>query len=250
MPLWRGCSSPHDMCLLDHVPTLITSYRSSSCSSGNCWHWVFTGFDFLLAFITSFLPPSLPGFPSFSDAQTFGTQGCWHTFCTPSCCALLLEVNTTKWHFEELLEISWEQIMDRKCQFFLLPHLLVSYQLQVWVSTKLPKANGSQAVDPSPLSSQQNVASDPLHLSTSGSTLKTLNLKASWESWNKSQSPGELLWKGIHFNTLNNLPPGLILSQMNPGCIGFPAESVSACERCSPQRGINQQECFQEWGPR
>lgn len=115
MPLWRGCSSPYGMCFLDHVPTLITSYRSSSCSSGNCWHWVFTGFDFLLAFITSFLPPSLPGFPSFSDAQTFGTQGRRHTFCTPSCRALLLEVNTTKRHFEEFLKISWEQIMDRKC---------------------------------------------------------------------------------------------------------------------------------------
>lgn len=114
MPLWRRHSGPHDMRFLDHVPTLITSYRSSSCSSGNCWHWGFTAFDFLLAFITSFLPPSLPGFPSFSDAQTFGTQACWHTFCTPSYRALLLEVNTTKCHFEELLEISWEPIMDRK----------------------------------------------------------------------------------------------------------------------------------------
>lgn len=62
-PLWRGCSPCTDRCLLAHDPTLLVSYRFSSCSFGNCWRWIF-----ILASIfcwPSLLPSSLPGFQTF-----------------------------------------------------------------------------------------------------------------------------------------------------------------------------------------
>ena len=188
-PLREDAWACTDRCLLDHFPFHFQFLFA----------WELLTLSFALASIfcwPSLLPSSLPGFPSFCDVETFGIQGCWHTFCTPSCCALLLEVNTITCCFKELLETSggtesiqlW-QILSRKCP--VLPTRLVEYLLQVSVSTKPSKAHGSQALDPSPLFSHRMWAQICWTSHISGSTIKTVNRKSCWESWSKGKPPEE-----------------------------------------------------------